>query len=49
MSNVDAMKAQLAVRLAGISGASGARKKPSRRTNADSSDDNASSSDSGSD
>ena len=46
MSNVDAMKAQLAVRLAGMGGG---RKKPSRRTNADSSDDNAESSDSASD
>ena len=47
MSNVDAMKAQLAVRLAGMQGAKG--KKTMRRSAIDSSDDNASSDSEGTD
>ena len=49
LSNVDAMKAQLAVRLAGMSGTGKKKSAASRRSRVDSSDDNASSSDSGSD
>ena len=50
MSNVDAMKAQLAARLTAMQGKTGGKSKKSiRASRADSSDDNASSSDSGSD
>ena len=52
MSNVDAMKAQLAARLTAMQGKTGGKpksKKSIRASRADSSDDNASSSDSGSD